>query len=110
MTSSWSMNAMKSPVATAIPSFVFSVRNEPGALYSVLGIFNECRLNLTRLESRPIEGEPWTYWFYVDVELPGQGGKPSDMPATATVASLMTKLNEATEYVRLLGIYAEAGK
>ena len=91
-------------------SFIIKTRNEPGALHRVLGIFSGCKLNLTRLESRPIAGEPWKYWFYMDAELSGPGGKPSDMPASSIVAGLMGKLNEATEYVRLLGIYAEAGK
>ena len=46
----------------------------------------------------------------MDAELKGLDGHASDMPASSIVASLMTRLNEATEYVRLLGIYAEAGK
>ena len=97
-------------IAPNMASFIIKTRNEPGALYRVLGIFNDCHLNLTRLESRPIAGEPWKYWFYMDAELKGSGGHASDMPASSIVASLMSRLNEATEYVRLLGIYAEAGK
>ena len=97
-------------IAPNMASFIIKTKNEPGALHKVLGIFNDCHLNLTRLESRPIAGEPWKYWFYMDAELKGLDGHASDMPASSIVASLMTRLNEATEYVRLLGIYAEAGK
>lgn len=91
-------------------SFIIKTRNEPGALYSVLGIFNDCRLNLTRLESRPIAGEPWKYWFYMDAELKGPDGQLPAVAAASVVAGLMAKLNEKTEYVRLLGMYAEEGK
>ncbi len=84
-------------------SFIFKTKNEPGALYSVLGVFNECRLNLTRLESRPIAGQPWRYWFYADAEIKNQDSEEE-------IENLIKKLSDKTEEVRLLGIYSEAGK
>ena len=47
-------------------SIAFSTRHKPGALLSCLQRFAEQRINLTRLESRPIPENPFEYVFYVD--------------------------------------------
>jgi len=46
----------------------FSVYHKPGALYSVLGIFDKNDINMYKLESRPIIEAPFEYYFYVDLE------------------------------------------
>jgi 3-deoxy-7-phosphoheptulonate synthase len=51
-------------------SLVFSVSDEPGSLFACLQILSERGINLSKLESRPIHGQPWEYLFYVDVSLP----------------------------------------
>ncbi|MDR1575263.1 MAG: 3-deoxy-7-phosphoheptulonate synthase [Treponema sp.] len=53
-------------------SFVFSLpnSNEPGSLFSCLKIMSERGINLSKLESCPIQGKPWEYLFYVDVSVP----------------------------------------
>jgi 3-deoxy-7-phosphoheptulonate synthase len=51
-------------------SFVFSVSDEPGSLFACLKIMSERGINLSKLESRPIQGKPWEYLFYVDVGIP----------------------------------------
>lgn len=48
-------------------SLIFSVADKTGSLYRVLGRFSMAGLNLTKLESRPIENENFNYHFYVDV-------------------------------------------
>jgi 3-deoxy-7-phosphoheptulonate synthase len=55
-------------------SLVFSVPDEPGALFSCLKILSDRGINLSKLESRPIQGKPWEYLFYVDVGIPGSAG------------------------------------
>jgi 3-deoxy-7-phosphoheptulonate synthase len=55
-------------------SLVFSVPDEPGALFSCLKILSDRGINLSKLESRPIQGKPWEYLFYVDVGIPGAAG------------------------------------
>lgn len=49
-------------------SIVFTSPNKAGALYDSLGIFKEYNLNMIRIESRPIIGTPWEYFFYIDIE------------------------------------------
>jgi prephenate dehydratase len=49
-------------------SLVLVVGNTPGALYRALRPFAERKLNLSKLESRPLGEEPWQYRFYLDVE------------------------------------------
>lgn len=49
-------------------SIVFSSPNRVGALYDSLGIFKNNNLNMIRIESRPVVGKPWEYFFYIDFE------------------------------------------
>ena len=85
-------------------SFIFSIKNEPGALYNCLGIFQQYNLNLTRLESRPIPGQTWKYFFYADAEL---SEKNSNAEYVSTV---LAALKEKAQDIRLLGVYAVNGK
>ena len=98
-----SNNVAKKPLIAEKPntaSFVFSVANKPGALYNCLGIFQNRGLNLTRLESRPIAGKPWKYWFYADAQL-------GEERTAEYINSIMDALGGSAEDVRLLGIYSE---
>ncbi len=47
-------------------SISFTVANQPGALFNVLSLFDKLKLNIIRLESRPIPDKPWEYKFYLD--------------------------------------------
>ena len=82
-------------------TFMFSTKNEAGALYNALGVFKDAGMNLNRLESRPIAGKPWQYWFYGDAVL-GNIENPE-----AYVNKVMQRLKSVAEDIRLLGIYAE---
>ncbi len=82
-------------------SFIFKTKNEPGALFQTLGIFNRHKINLTRLESRPLEGQPWKYWFYADAELSSVEGD-----IYSFVKILEKDLSDEVEDLRTLGIYA----
>ncbi len=83
-------------------SFVFTTKNEAGALYDALGVFKEANLSMNRLESRPIAGKPWKYWFYCDVVI----GSDIENPAEY-ITDFSKKLKTTAEDVRILGIYAE---
>ncbi len=82
-------------------TLMFSTKNEAGALYNALGVFKDAGLSMNRLESRPIAGKPWQYWFYTDASL---GGAESPFEYAEAVAA---KLKEQAEDVRILGVYAE---
>ncbi len=77
-------------------SLVFRVPNKPGSLYRALGAFAMFDLDLAKVESRPIEGRPWEYAFYVDVI-----GRESD----PGLARALDNLRHMSEMVRILGSY-----
>ena len=91
-------------------TFMFCTKNEPGALYHCLGIFDSNKLNLSRLESRPIAGQPWKYWFYADAALTDENGVAKFKSAeeeNAYVNKVIDELKNTAEDVRLLGVYSE---
>ncbi|MDR3303798.1 MAG: 3-deoxy-7-phosphoheptulonate synthase [Treponema sp.] len=77
-------------------SLVFSVPDTPGSLFTCLKILSERGINLSKLESRPIPGQPWRYLFYIDVSIPETGD---------TFDMVMEELKAKTEDFHLLGSY-----
>ncbi len=49
-------------------SICFEIPHESGSLYRLLSHFIYNGLNMTKIESRPIEGRVWEYRFFVDIE------------------------------------------
>ncbi len=77
-------------------SLVFSTANTPGSLFRVLQVLAERKINMVKLESRPIAGKPWEEMFYVDVDIP-QGKR--------VFQKALEELSEVTETLRTLGLY-----
>jgi chorismate mutase-like protein len=77
-------------------SAVFVVRNEPGALLSVLTQLDEAGINMTCIESRPLAGQPWQYRFYVDLD----GHREQD-----PVSGALGALGSQGAVFRVLGSY-----
>lgn len=77
-------------------SIMFNLKNEPGALSNYLSIFSKNNMSMTKIESRPVHGKPWSYSFYVDVS-----AECSDKEFRKIEKEL---IKNAEEY-RLLGLY-----
>jgi len=49
-------------------SITFHVTNQVGSLAQLLTCFAEHKVNLSKIESRPIPEKPWEYFFFADFE------------------------------------------
>lgn len=49
-------------------SIQFSLAHEIGSLAKILSIFSYFNINLSKIQSLPIIGKEWEYFFYVDIE------------------------------------------
>lgn len=49
-------------------SIILTLPHKAGSLYNILSIFAEYNLSLLKIESRPIIGKPFEYFFYIDFE------------------------------------------
>ncbi len=49
-------------------TILFSTKNVPGALYSVLGVLTKHKINMTKIESRPSKKKTWEVVFFVEFE------------------------------------------
>jgi prephenate dehydratase len=78
-------------------SIVFTLHNEPGALFKALSVFALRNIDLTKLESRPIRGRAFEYLFYADISVPRQ-----DLQC----ARALVHLAEFARSLRTLGSYA----
>jgi chorismate mutase/prephenate dehydratase len=86
-------------VSEQIPAkttWIMSTEQKPGALVDALLILKEHGLSMTKLESRPITGNPWEEMFYVDVD-----GNSKD----ERVKQALNELKESTRYLKVLGCY-----
>ena len=60
----------KTPIAEDLinkASIKFILNDTPGSLATVLNVMNNCKLNLTKVQSMPIIETPFQYSFFVDV-------------------------------------------
>ncbi len=77
-------------------SIVMATSHTPGSLVEALNIFRKFNVNLTKLESRPIIGNPWEEMFYLDF---------AGNIAEATTQKLMDELGQFTRFIKVLGSY-----
>jgi prephenate dehydratase len=80
-------------------AIVFSTANVPGALYKCLSVFALRDIDLTKMESRPLSGRPWEYFFYLDFH----GNIKEERCRKA-----LEHLDEVTNFLRVLGCYEGA--
>ena len=77
-------------------SMCFTLPHAPGSLAHVLTIMSFYGMNLTRIQSLPIPGQEWQYFFYVDIKY---DDRVRFEQAIAAVRPLMEDLNILGEYV-----------
>ncbi|MGD9765160.1 MAG: prephenate dehydratase [Candidatus Binatia bacterium] len=77
-------------------SILFAVPHEAGALFRVLEVFAQQRINLSTIESRPLKGRAWEYVFFID--LVGHVDEPGMQQALAD-------LRRRAQFVKVLGSY-----
>jgi arogenate/prephenate dehydratase len=77
-------------------TIVFALPSTPGALFKALSVFALRDINLSKLESRPIQGRPWEYLFYVEVD-----ARRDDHAC----ARALMHLAEFARWSRVLGTY-----
>ena len=77
-------------------SWCFTLSHKPGSLAHVLTILSFYDMNLTRIQSLPIPGQEWQYFFYVDIKFDDYLRYEQ---ALSAVRPLMEDLNILGEYV-----------
>ena len=86
-------------VSTQIPtktSLIMATKQQVGSLADALMVFKAHNINMVKLESRPVPGNPWEEVFYVDLLA---------NTAEKHVQNALEELKDHTQFVRILGCY-----
>jgi prephenate dehydratase len=93
-------DAAPEPVSAADKiSAAFAVDHRPGTLVAALQRLAEAGVNLTKIESRPVPGQPWEYVFFVEFRFEGE----------RMAEAALNALRSASRMVKELGRYPAAG-
>lgn len=77
-------------------SICFALPHESGTLYSVLGHIKHDGLNMTSIESRPLQGRKWEYAFFITLE--------GSLMDTATIDAL-ERIDADSADFKIIGTY-----
>ncbi|MBM3291878.1 prephenate dehydratase [Candidatus Bathyarchaeota archaeon] len=77
-------------------SLAFTLAHKPGTLLNALRSLARRKINLTKIESRPLIGKPWEYIFFIDIE-----GHKED----SIVKEALFELEKSTFSMKILGSY-----
>lgn len=80
-------------------TILFAVPDKVGALNTALNLFAKSRINISKIESRPLRGRSWEYLFFVDLE--GHRDDPR-------VKRALDALKDRTLFLKVAGSYPEA--
>ncbi|BEI24012.1 prephenate dehydratase [Vibrio fluvialis] len=85
-----------SPQIPAKTTLIMSTSQEAGSLVSTLLVLQRYGINMTKLESRPIMGNPWEEMFYVDLEAHLDSEE---------MQQALVELTHLTRHLKVLGCY-----
>jgi len=88
--------SMPRPTKKDKTSIMFSVKDKVGALHDILVPFKKCRINLTKIESRPSKRKSWEYYFFVDM---------AGHSENQNVKNALTELEKHCSFLKILGSY-----
>lgn len=78
-------------------SLVITTNHQPGSLVEVLQVFAQAGVNIAKLQSQPIVGDPWHYKFFCVVDCAGR-----------QLRELVDVIEKSDHQVTLLGEYIAA--
>ncbi len=81
-------------------SIKFELEHQPGALFKVLQILNDKQINMTKIQSVPLQNSKWRYAFFLDVVF----------EQYEQFAGILWNLKSITQNFRILGQYKQAKK
>jgi len=83
-------------------SIMFSTRDEPGVLFRLLKPLADHKINLTKIESRPLKKRAWEYVFFIDLD--GHQESPE-------IREVLAAMEKECSFFQILGSYPrEIGK
>ncbi len=77
-------------------SLMFSIRDEAGSLLHALELFAKNKINMTKIQSRPLRDRAWEYLFFVDID-----GHRDDK----AMARVLAALEKESQFLKMLGSY-----
>ncbi len=90
----------KSMVFISKASWSFRTAHESGSLANALRVLGEHNINMTKIQSLPVLGEEWKYYFYADLEFEDQ----------AKYESAKEKIQPYLYDLKILGEYKKGEK
>ncbi len=78
-------------------SVAFSTNHTPGSLYNALGLLGEQKINMLKIESRPMKNELGKYVFFIDIE-----GNLDN----AKIYFALDRIKESSLFYKFLGSYS----
>ena len=73
-----------------------TLKHKPGSLHGALRAFVRRGINLLKIESRPVKGEPSQFSFYLELQMPAKENE---------FVAALSELDEHADAVRDLGRY-----
>ncbi|MCE9625885.1 MAG: prephenate dehydratase [Deltaproteobacteria bacterium] len=86
------------PTGNDKTSVMFSTRDEPGVLFRLLRPLADHKINLTKIESRPLKKRAWEYIFFIDVD---------GHQKTPEIQEVLGQMEKECSFFQILGSYPQ---